>query len=94
MDELYEWIRNLTYYMLLVQMVLHMLPNGAYQKYVRFFAGLLLVLLISEPIFSLLRIKDTFDTFYYEQELEQHRKEIEDAARYLEEFTKSEEIDE
>lgn len=94
MDKLYDWIRNLAYYMLLIRMLLHMLPNSAYQKYVRFFAGLLLILLISEPIFSVLQLKDTFDKYYYEEEQKQHRKEIEDATRYLEEITNGKEADE
>lgn len=94
MEELYEWIRNLAYYMLMVQMLLHLLPNNTYQKYVRFFTGLLLILLLSEPIFSILQMKDTFDTFYHKEEFQQYRKEIEDATRYMEEITDGEKTDE
>ena len=33
---LYEWIRNVAFYLVLVTALLHVLPRSGYQKYIRF----------------------------------------------------------
>lgn len=52
-DYLYEWIQNIAFYLVLVTAVLHIVPNKDYKKYIRFFTGLVLILMILTPIFSL-----------------------------------------
>ena len=83
----YEWTKNLAFYMVLVTMVVQILPNNSYKKYVRFFVGLILIMMLAEPVFRILDMKDTFLDTYNSIEAEQKRKEIEDATRYLEEIT-------
>ena len=87
MAYLYEWTKNLAYYMLLLTMIGQILPNQGYQKYVRFFMGLLLIALLTGPIFRVFNMKDTFWDFYNGIEFEQNRKEMEDATRYLEDIS-------
>lgn len=50
-DYLYEWIQNIAFYLVLVTAVLHAVPDKKYMKYVRFFTGLVLILMILTPIF-------------------------------------------
>ena len=83
----YEWTKNLAFYMVLVTMVVQMIPNNSYKKYVRFFIGLILIVMLAEPVFRILDIKDTFLNTYNSIEVDRKRKEIEDATRYLEEIT-------
>ena len=45
-ENLYAWIKNLAVFYLLFTMVLHLVPAGKYEKYVRFFMGLLLILIL------------------------------------------------
>ena len=52
-DYLYEWIQNIAFYLVLVTAVLHAVPNKAYKKYVRFFTGLVLILMIITPVLRL-----------------------------------------
>lgn len=52
-EELYQWIKNLAVFYILLSSVLHLVPNGKYEKYVRFFMGLLLIFMMSTPVFSL-----------------------------------------
>lgn len=52
-EELYQWIKNLAVFYILLSSILHLVPNGKYEKYVRFFMGLLLIFMMSTPIFAL-----------------------------------------
>lgn len=52
-DYLYEWIQNIAFYLVLVTAVLHAVPDKAYKKYVRFFTGLVLILMIITPVLRL-----------------------------------------
>lgn len=83
----FEWTKNLAFYMVLVTMVVQMIPNNSYKKYVRFFIGLILIVMLTEPVFRILDMKDTFMDVYNSIEVDRKRKEIEDATRYLEEIT-------
>ena len=48
MEGLYEWIRNITYYLIFMTVVTNLLPDKKYEKYFRLFAGMVLILLASE----------------------------------------------
>lgn len=43
-EELYLWIRNLAVFYIFFTAVLNLIPDQKYEKYVRFFMGLLLIL--------------------------------------------------
>ena len=83
----YEWTQNLAYYMVILTIVMQLLPSDNYKKYVQFFVGLLLIVMMMGPIFRILDVKDSFLEFYSSVEHEQKRKEMEDATRYLEEIS-------
>ena len=53
-EELYLWIRNLAVFYIFFTAVLNLIPDQKYEKYVRFFMGLLLIFIMSTPIFSIL----------------------------------------
>ena len=53
-EELYLWIRNLAVFYIFFTAVLNLIPDQKYEKYVRFFMGLLLIFMMSTPIFSIL----------------------------------------
>ena len=59
MELLYGWVKNIVVFYILMTAVLHMLPKSSYQKYVRFFGGLLLVVLLLTPLLALVRQQDT-----------------------------------
>ena len=77
MDEIYEWMRNFSYYMMLLTVLLQLLPNNDYKKYIRFFTGLILILIMCGPIMKILHVKDM--DINYEQRVE----EIERATEYF-----------
>ena len=64
-EELYGWIKNLAVFYILFTAVLHLVPDGKYEKYVRLFMGLLLILMMSSPIFVLLGKADSFSESFF-----------------------------
>lgn len=69
---LYEWIRNVAFYLVLVTALLHVLPRSGYQKYIRFFTGLVLILLVLAPVLKLFQMEEELrdayrDDFWLEQ---------------------------
>ena len=58
MSYVYSWVKNLVCFYLFLTVVLHLLPKKNYQKYVRFFSGMLLTILVTSPILSLMGNED------------------------------------
>lgn len=74
MQGIYDWIKNLVYFYILMTAVLHLLPKSNYQKYVRFFGGLLLVVLLISPVLEFFRHPDvllervSYESFWQEMD--------------------------
>lgn len=70
-DYLYDWIQNIAFYLVLVTAVLHSVPDKKYMKYIRFFTGLVLILMILTPVFQIfgtdIEIADLYDYIDYEK---------------------------
>lgn len=80
---LYEWAQNLAFYMVLVTVALHAVPDSGYKKYIRFFTGMVLILMIVTPIFRIFGMDSQIVNFYKSREYEAKLKEIEEATDYL-----------
>lgn len=80
---LYEWIQNLAFYIVLITVVLHAVPDSGYKKYIRFFTGMVLILMMVTPIFRIFGKDSQIMNFYKSREYEAKLEEIENAADYL-----------
>ena len=76
---------NAAFYLVIFTAVLHVLPGEQYQKYVRFFTGLVIVVLLFSPLFKLLGMEHLFQGFRENAEYRQLQKEMEQASDFLEE---------
>ena len=85
LDAMYEWMKNLAFYLVIVTAALEVLPREAYRKYVRFFAGIVLILLILTPPLQVTGSLVTFQTKYRNHESELIRQEIMESREYFEE---------
>lgn len=88
-EEIYGWIKNLAVFYILFTAFLHLVPDGKYEKYIRFFMGLLLIVMMSTPIFSFLgmgkEITEEFQFFFEEENREKEIQELENMQKlYLE----------
>lgn len=84
LQAIYRWMQNLAVYMVLVTAFLQALPENSYRKYVRFFCGLLLVVLLIQPVLNLMGAAGRVTELYRTAEYEQMVKEMEYAAGLLE----------
>lgn len=73
-EELYLWIRNLAVFYIFFTAVLNLIPDKKYEKYVRFFMGLLLIFMMSTPIFSILGKGQELTASFLENFSEENRK--------------------
>lgn len=64
MDGIYGWIRNLTGFFLFMSVIDNLLPNKKYGKYVRLFSGMILILLVLQPLTGSLRLEDKIAHYY------------------------------
>ncbi len=65
MDIIYNWIRNVVIYMILNAIIMNLLGDKSYKKYVSIVSGMILVLIIISPLMNYMEIEDTLD--YYLQ---------------------------
>ena len=85
MKELYQWLQDLAVYLILVSAILPALPQESYQKYIRFFSGLVLIILLMTPLLRLTDMEDSFRSRVQEQNMEQ------ESASFLEEIREKQE---
>lgn len=79
-DYIYEWLENLTTYTILVAVVMQLLPNEEYRKYIRFFCGMVLIVMLVTPLFQLVGIREEFEEIYHSIEYETMVRELEEAS--------------
>ncbi|MFG6331742.1 MAG: stage III sporulation protein AF [Lachnospiraceae bacterium] len=71
MQRILEMVRCVAVFYLLEQMVLNLLPGNSYERYVRFYLGLLLVILLLQPVFEVFALVGRVDMEVLVYELEQ-----------------------
>ena len=89
LEEVYKWIQNIAVYLVVVTAMLHAVPGKDYERYIRFFSGLVLIVLIFMPVLSVFGMKETFGAIYSNQVYEKERKELEEAGNSYEEMLKN-----
>lgn len=83
---IYDWIENIAFYLVILVAVMQMIPQNSYQKFIRFFAGMILILMLAGPIVKLFGMTD-FQSIEYQSVLQ----EIEEASGYMENIIGEEE---
>ena len=63
-DYIYEWVRNIACYMVLVTAFIQIVPGNDYKKYIRFFTGIILIILLMTPVLKLLGMGSGFWDIY------------------------------
>ena len=61
MEFIYNWILKLSFFAVLGSMILQMLPDHGFQKYVRFVLGLILTAMLVVPVLDLLDKRTAFE---------------------------------
>lgn len=81
-EQIYGWIQDITVWLIVSTAVLHAIPGKDYGKYIRFFSGLVLILLLATPILNLTGMKGEFEKLYKSSEYEMEKQEIESVEEF------------
>ncbi|RDU24350.1 stage III sporulation protein AF [Anaerosacchariphilus polymeriproducens] len=88
MNIIYDWIKDIIFYLILISLVFQLLPNDQYRKYMKLFAGILLVIIVLKPLKVLLR-EESLDQV--RAAFHQYDNYEEDVQLQIEEFKKKQE---
>lgn len=65
MEEIYSWIKNILIFMIINTIIMNLLGNKSYKKYVSIVSGMVLVLIVISPVMKLMKLEGNLD--YYLQ---------------------------
>lgn len=88
MEAAKEFIKSIVVYMILISVVFHCLPDTRYKKYVKMFAGMLLIILLLTPILSLFQKNDLLDQTFFRKNYEEALKESRGSLQIYEDVQK------
>ena len=94
MEWIVEWVRGLAFYLILMTVVLNLLPDKTYEKYLRLFTGMVFILLVFRPFADLTgleaRMAGVFERITFQNDAKLLKREIMEAEEVrLKKFTES-----
>lgn len=81
---LFGWVRNIVYFSILMTVVLHVLSEKGQRKYLRFFMGIILILLAASPLLSAFGLENILDETYARQTCDRELQEFSERQEELE----------
>lgn len=86
-EAIYSWIKCIAIFYILLTMLIHLVPTGKYQRYVRFFMGLLLMVMLITPMLSILEkaktLPESFSSLYQQEEKKRLTLDLENLQKSL-----------
>lgn len=84
MEWISEWVQGLAFYLVLMTVVLNLLPDRSYEKYLRLFTGVVFILLVFRPFADLTgieaRMAGAFERITLQNDAELLQREIDGAV--------------
>lgn len=92
MSGVYEWVRGMVCYLIIMTMILNLLPDKKYKKYLKLFTGVVFLLLVFGSFADLTGLEEqiagTFERLTFQNDAALLKREIEDAdGKRLERLT-------
>lgn len=84
MIHLFSWIKNIAFFLILITAVTGALPDNHFKKYIKFFSGMILIILLISPISQLLDVDNDLDLSFIEKAYEMELEEMQDEIGNLE----------
>lgn len=78
LEKFYGWIKTIAACLIFMSLILRLLPEGKNVKYIRYFMGMVLVLVVLAPLGRLFRLEEAFLKLESSFELSGARSEFED----------------
>ena len=86
---IYGWIQDIAFYTILMEVVLHVLPQQGQKKYLQFFMGIVLIILVISPVLSAAGLDGQLDEAYARQTYDQELQEFQRRQQMIEESYES-----
>ena len=86
---IYGWIQDIAFYTILMEVVLHVLPEQGLKKYLQFFMGIVLIILVISPVLSAAGLEGQLDEAYARQTYDQELQEFQRRQQMIEESYES-----
>ena len=84
MEWLSQWVRNLAFYFIFLSVLMNVIPQGEERKYIRFFMGLLLILVLIRPLLTVGRLDRLLSWKTLSEGIRQVYEEFSMEKKYLE----------
>ena len=81
----FGWLQDIAFYTLLMEVVLHVLPEQEQKKYLQFFMGIVLIILMISPALSAAGLDRQLDESYVRQTYDQELQEFQERQKAIEE---------
>ena len=85
MEKLLEWVWQITCYLIFITVLMNLLPKKSYEKYIRLFAGMILILLVIKPVTGAFRLDEKlvllFENITFQEEAEEFRRQLSDMEK-------------
>ena len=81
MEMIYNWILKLSFFAVLGSVILQMIPDHGFQKYVRFVLGLILAAMLVVPVLELFDKRAAFEEIYHNSAYKIRTSELEEKSQ-------------
>lgn len=85
-EAFYSWIKAIVVYLILISLVMNLLPDSHYKKYVRLFSGMILITLVIAPLGKLAGQEGAMGDFFAAERYRQELQEFQTDIRLVREF--------
>ena len=85
MEMIYNWILKLSFFAVLGSVILQMIPDHEFQKYVRFVLGLILAAMLVVPVLELFDKRAAFEEIYHNSAYKIRTSELEEKSQKVQE---------
>lgn len=85
MEAVFQWIKNITYYLIFVSLLSHLMPAGKYEQYMKLFFGAVFILLVVAPLTGGLHLDGRLAQAYEQIRFTQEQGEFEQKLWGMEE---------
>lgn len=86
MEQIYDWAKNLIFGLCLMELFGHLVRKEDYRRYIRFFGGIIILIMVVSPVLGLFSGMDIFDEALKKAVLREEAVNIELAGQTLAEL--------
>ena len=92
MSAVLEWVCDIAIYLILITIILQVIPKR-FRKYINFFTGVLLIILVISPVTGLLNADVALANYFEMEEMRQALNDMEDMIKFTENVSEEKLID-